>query len=262
MRNAEGGPPRDEPGPRLEILGRLAGHVAHDLNNLLAVLLGQVELLRRCDDPAEQREALDATEQALRRGADLTGQLLAFARRQPAGRRPVDLNGIAADVLRLLRRTAGAHARLELRLRPGLPALWGEPGPLAQLVFNLCLNACDALPPGGRLLVETDEVERPPFAPDHAPRGLPAAWACLRVSDNGEGMTPEVRSRIFEPFFTTKRAERGTGLGLEIVAEVVRRHGGLIECDSAPGRGTRFDVYLPAVPQGASVTAMESVESV
>jgi PAS domain S-box-containing protein len=231
---------------RLEALGRLAAGAAHDFNNLLTLIRGHLALLGEETAPVPREQAAAVLDRVLLHGTDLAQQMLALARQESPEFRSVDLNAVASDVTALVRVGAGARLQVDTRLRPGLARVLAAPGQLAQILLNLCLNSRDAMPHGGRLLVETDEVERPARGPDGREHGPPAALVRLRVSDTGEGMGPEVRARIFDPFFTTKQHGRGTGLGLAVVAEIVRQHGGWVECDSSPGGGTRFEVFLPA----------------
>lgn len=219
---------------RLESLGRLTGGIVHDFNNLLTVLTAHLELLRQGPTSGEWQGHLDAMDYAIHQAADLSRQLLAFARSDTTGAQPVDVNQAAQRIAAVLRRTMRGVEVL-LALRPGLPAVLAEPGQITQVLLNLCLNACDAMPRGGQITIETEGPT--PAAP---------ACVCLRVRDNGAGMPPEVRERIFEPFFSTKLPGRNSGLGLTVVREVVDHVGGRIECTSAPGAGTCFTLWLPA----------------
>jgi PAS domain S-box-containing protein len=224
---------------KLEALGRLAGGIAHDFNNLLTVVMGNLELVRSgAAVGAEADEMLAATERAAKQAADLTKQMLGFARRQPLRATAVDLNALVRDSVALLRRTI--DPRIAIRFVPGagLPAVAADPVQVQQIVMNLCLNARDAMPNGGALTLETSASADKPAADGRA---------CVRlaVSDTGVGMTDEVKAKIFDPFFTTKGVGQGTGLGLAVVYGVAKAHGGSVEVTSAPGAGSRFDVYLP-----------------
>jgi signal transduction histidine kinase len=225
---------------RLEVVGRLAAGVTHDFNNLLTALQCGLGLLEESGIPAEVLSVLrQATEQAGR----LTGQLLSFLRRRPRGPEAVDVNGLVREVLTVVGSTVDPRITVQARLAEGLPSLPADAGGLSQVLFNLCLNACDAMTGGGRLLVQTEEL-RWPQEPGSL-EGEAVGVVRLSVTDSGEGMSPEVRARVFDPFFTTKATGRGTGLGLNIVREIVQQHRGWVECDSTPGVGSRFDVYLP-----------------
>jgi PAS domain S-box-containing protein len=243
------GPPPDErrQATRLETLGRLAAGAAHDFNNLLTLVRGHLALLGE-EVELNGRNHAEALDRVLRHGTELAQQMVALARKESPQSRPVDLNAVAADVAALLRAGADPRLRVETGLRRGLAPVLAAPGQMAQVLLNLCLNARDAMPEGGRLRIETDELLRGCTGPDGRQYGPATPFVCLRVSDTGEGMSPEIRAHIFDPFFTTKPAGRGTGLGLAVVGEVVRQHGGWVECDSSPGGGTRFQVFLPAAP--------------
>ncbi len=218
---------------RLEALGRLTGGIVHDFNNLLFVITGQVELARRQlapEHPAFSR--LGPALQAAERAAALTRQLLAFGRGAHPSPRPVDLNAVVAQLDGMLQRVIGEDVEIEVRTGRGLGRVEADFAEAEQLLLNLALNARDAMPGGGRLVIETKNVGR---------------YAMLAVSDDGMGMDEETRKRIFEPFFTTKPEGAGSGLGLATVHRIALRHGGRIRVDSAPGRGTTFRVYLPCV---------------
>jgi len=238
---------------KLEAVGRLAGGVAHDFNNLLAVILMQTELLA---GPSATREALaDGLAQiraAAERGAGLTRQLLLFGRRQPLQRRNLDLDRAVAELSAMLRRLLGEDVELELRLNAGERVTLADAGMIDQVLMNLAVNARDAMPRGGRLRIETGVrllSERESVPRDDV---RPGPYLRLRVEDSGSGIAPEALPHLFEPFFTTKPRGQGTGLGLATVFGIVREHGGWIEVDSEPGRGARFDVFLPAVAGAAS----------
>ena len=229
---------------KMEAVGQLAGGVAHDFNNLLTVIngySGQALKAARPGDP--HAEALAEIHAAGRRAAALTRQLLAFGRRQVLQPREVGLNGLVADLVRMLGRLLGEDVRLVTDLSPAAGAVRVDPGQLEQVVVNLCVNARDAMPRGGTLTVATDAVARP--APDAGADGPPGRYARLAVTDTGCGMTDAVRERVFEPFFTTKGVGEGSGLGLSTVLGIVEQSGGRVEVRTAPGAGSTFAVLLP-----------------
>ena len=242
---------------RLEGLGRLAGGVAHDFNNLLTAILGHTELLeqRLPGDDARQEEVREIV-RAARRAAGLTRQLLAFARRQPVAPRVVQLDAVVSSIERLLQRLLGEEIALVVSPDPSEARAWIDPAQLEQVVINLTVNARDAMPQGGRVTIETTVAEV--RAGVEAPAGLrPGRYACLRVSDTGTGIPPDVLAHVFEPFFTTKEVGKGTGLGLSTSYGIIRQAGGAIEAQSALGRGTRFTIWLPAVDEAAMAPARE-----
>jgi PAS domain S-box-containing protein len=237
---------------KLEALGRLAGGIAHDFNNLLTVVLGNLELVRSgAAIGAEADEMLAATERAARQAADLTKQMLGFARRQPLRTTTVDLNALVRDALGLLRRTIDPRITVRFHAAADLRPVAADPVQLQQILMNLCLNARDAMPEGGALTLETANAEPDPRA---GARGL----VRLSVTDTGTGMTDEVRAKIFDPFFTTKGVGQGTGLGLAVVYGVAKAHGGWVDVTSAPGAGSRFDVFLPVGPTTEELIAAKS----
>ncbi len=244
---------------RLEAVGRLAGGVAHDFNNILTAIAGYCELLLErlgAHDPL--RADVEEIAKAQQRAAALTRQLLAFGRRQRLALRPMSLNGVVRDMERLLRRLIGEDVELSLRLEPRLGTLRADPTQLEQVIVNLAVNARDAMPEGGRLEIETVNVERLPGAPPPLPGAPLGRSVALVLRDTGVGMSPEVRSRIFEPFFSTKPAGEGSGLGLATVYGIVSQSAGQIEVESAPGRGTTFSVFFPrvdALPQTEAAAA-------
>ncbi len=236
---------------KLEALGRLAGGIAHDFNNLLTVVLGNIELVRTgAAVGAEADEMLGATQRAAQQAADLTKQMLGFARRQPLRTAPVDLNALARESIGLLRRTIDPRIVIRFQPAPDLCPIAADPVQVQQILMNLCLNARDAMPEGGTLTVETANPD--PAAGADGPRGEQVR---LTITDTGVGMTDEVRAKIFDPFFTTKGVGQGTGLGLAVVYGVAKAHGGCVDVISVPGAGSRFDVYLPRGPTTAERTA-------
>jgi len=236
-------------GAKMEAIGRLAGGVAHDFNNLLTVVLGNLELVRGGDlDEADHSELLASAEAAAKQAAELTRQMLGFARRQPLQSVVVDLNELVREEIKLLRHSIDTRVSLEFRAAAGLHPVYADPIQVQQVLMNLCLNARDAMPDGGTITIETENAEIPATA--HADGPIQEGYVRLRVGDTGVGMSEEVRAKVFEPFFTTKDVGRGTGLGLAVVYGVARQHGGWVECHSEPGRGSRFDVFIPYAESG------------
>jgi PAS domain S-box-containing protein len=229
---------------RLESIGRLAGGVAHSFNNLLAAIAFHSELLgEQLGEGDAQHYHVEEIQRAGERAAALASQLLAFSRRQVIQPRVLSLNAVVRGMESMLRRLIGEHIEIETALDPEAGAVTADVGQLEQVVLNLALNARDAMPFGGRLLLATgsEEVGGQPERPDLAP----GRYAKLVVRDSGAGMSAEVRARIFEPFFTTKERDKGTGLGLATVHGIVLQSGGEVRVDSAPGCGTTFTVLLP-----------------
>ncbi|MBI2892698.1 MAG: response regulator [Deltaproteobacteria bacterium] len=226
---------------KLGAIGRLAGGIAHDFNNLLAVITSYTSLLLEDTQSASAREDLKEIDRAALRAATLTRQLLAFSRRQVLQPTVVDVNVVVGDMRKLLQRLLGEDIQFLATLDPGLGTVRADVGQLEQVVMNLAVNARDAMPYGGKLVIETRNVELAEATPSR-PAGR---WVQLAVTDTGSGMSDEVRERIFEPFFTTKEVGKGTGLGLATVYGIVTQSGGHIEVKSQLARGTTFTVALP-----------------
>jgi PAS domain S-box-containing protein len=245
---------------KMEAIGNLTGGMAHDFNNMLSVIIGNLDLLRdlKEDDPDINeltREALDAAF----RGADLTRRLLAFARQQPLRPQCVDVNELVSGVARLLRRTLGEDVEFSLDLAPELGPVVVDPAQLEASLTNLATNARDAMPDGGRLMIVTDNrVLDADYAAQHT-EVVPGSYVMLEVSDTGCGMTAEVMHRIFEPFFTTKSRDKGTGLGLSMVFGFIKQSGGHIGVYSEPGIGTSFRLFLPRMSKDVPVTEDSTV---
>ena len=234
---------------KMEVVGRLAGGIAHDFNNLLTVVLGNLELVRGGDiEPDDAEELLASAEKAAKQAADLTKQMLGFARRQPLQSAVIDLNALAREELSLIRHSIDARVAIAFQPAADLHAVFVDPIQVQQVLMNLCLNARDAMPDGGTITIITENVAS--LAAVHADGVSTEGYVRLSVSDTGTGMTEEVRAKVFEPFFTTKDVGRGTGLGLSVVYGVARAHGGWVECHSELGRGSRFEVYLPQAEDG------------
>ena len=231
---------------KMEAIGQLSGGVAHDFNNLLTVILGNLGLIRSSGhEVSETPELLDQINHAALRAANLTRQLLAFSRRQVMQSQSLDLNGVVAEVSRMLRRVIGETVEMKLDLaEPSLP-IQADPGMLEQVLLNLCINARDAMPGGGQLILRTAVVEIEATAAAHRAQARAGSFARLTVTDTGIGMSPEDLAHAFEPFFTTKEVGKGTGLGLASVYGIVQQHRGWVVAESTLGRGTTFEVYLP-----------------
>lgn len=231
---------------KLEAVGRLAGGVAHDFNNMLNVILGYGEMiLNRLHEEDPLREEITEIVQAAKRSADLTRQLLAFSRKQPLAPEVLDLNTVVRNIEKMLTRLIGEDVELELILAEGIGHVMADPGQLEQVIMNLAVNAKDAMPRGGKLIIETANVELDEtYASRHV--GVnPGSYVMLSVTDTGCGMAAETLSHIFEPFFSTKEKGKGTGLGLSTVYGIVKQSGGHIWVYSELGRGTTFKIYLP-----------------
>jgi two-component system, cell cycle sensor histidine kinase and response regulator CckA len=232
---------------KMEAVGQLAGGIAHDFNNLLTAINCNVELLLDAIDPGDaRREDVVQIREAASRAATLTRQLLAFSRRQVLQPKPLDLNGTVGAIERMLRRVLSGDVRLRTDLQPALPAVFADAGQMEQVVMNLVLNARDAMPTGGDILLATRSVLLNASLQHRFGVLPPGAYVTLGVHDEGSGMAPEVMERLFEPFFTTKGQGKGTGLGLATVHGIVMQSGGQIAVQSILGRGTDFTVYLPA----------------
>ena len=241
---------------KLEAVGKLAGGVAHDFNNVLTAILGSAELLLLDSPPgAPTREELDIIRGAATRAQDLIRQLLAFSARQVLQPVVLDLNHLVKNVGKMLRRLIGEDIKLVSDLAPELAAVRADPGQIEQVLVNLAVNARDAMPDGVRLAIKSfnaEVSEGDVSAPNHVP---PGRYAVLEVSDTGSGMSTETQARIFEPFFTTKAQGKGTGLGLATVYGIVRQSDGHISVESAPGAGATFRVYLPRVAEAVTPAA-------
>ena len=242
---------------KLEAVGRLAGGVAHDFNNLLTVIIGYVEMLiSEAGDQPNLVEYAQEVQQAATRAGSLTGQLLAFSRRQISQPKVIDLNEVVTQSLRMLRRVIGEDVEIAAHLDERLGKVKADPTHIHQLLMNLVVNARDAMDKG----VITVETANAQLDEQYAGRHIgvqPGAFAMLAVSDTGSGMTAEIKSRLFEPFFTTKEAGKGTGLGLSIVYGIVKQSGGEILVYSELGHGTTFKIYLPLTEMPAEMAASE-----
>ncbi len=231
---------------KLESVGRLAGGVAHDFNNLLTAILGHSSLIEDDPDTPEGiRAQIVDIRRAAERAAGLTGQLLAFARRQVTQPRTVDVNEVVSGMERLLGRVLGEDVRLRTELSPATWKVRVDPGQFEQVLMNLAVNARDAMPDGGDLRLSAGNVQIPSARYGHVADLSPGDYVAVAVSDSGQGMPPEVIERIFEPFFTTKSVGKGTGLGLAVCHGIIRQAGGQILVDSDLGAGTTFTVLLP-----------------
>jgi PAS domain S-box-containing protein len=241
---------------KMEIVGRLAGGVAHDFNNLLTVINGYSQLLLGelgAGDP--MFDSLDEIRKAGERAAALTRQLLILSRKQIVRSKVLDVNALIVDTARMLARVIGEDVRLEIDLSPSLGRVRADSGQIQQVLLNLAVNARDAMPAGGTLLIRTEDVQLgEDYAQQHS-EVKPGAYVLMEVSDTGIGMEENVKAHLFEPFFTTKKPGEGTGLGLTMVYGIVMQSGGSIWTYSEPGEGTTFKIYLPRMEEGTTPNA-------
>ena len=247
---------------KMEAVGRLAGGVAHDFNNILTAVLGYANLLgEELPQSGDAREDLEGIRKAAARASNLTRQLLAFSRRQPATPRAVDLNALVQDTERMLARLLSEAIGLSLDLRASPSCVFADPVQVEQVLLNLAVNAKDAMPGGGSILISTYTESL------SSPRSVgldtlaPGKYAVLMMRDTGQGIEPEIINSIFEPFFTTKPKDRGTGLGLSTVYGIAKQSGGAVGVESKPGEGSIFSVWLPLAPGSMAVEPAEGVES-
>ncbi|HXO88845.1 MAG TPA: ATP-binding protein [Candidatus Acidoferrales bacterium] len=242
---------------KMEAVGRLSGGVAHDFNNLLGVIIGYAEFLQESLAPENDlRSSVDEILKAGKRAASLTRQLLAFSRQQVLDPKVLDVNVVVLDMDKMLRRLIGEDIELSTVLGLDLGRLKADQSQLEQVLLNLVVNARDAMPQGGKLLIDTQNmVMDEAFVRRYPYPVQPGPYVCLTVTDSGVGMDAETKARAFEPFFTTKEKGKGTGLGLSTVYGVVKQSGGYIDIYSAPGAGTTFKIYLPRVDDALTADA-------
>ncbi len=231
---------------KMEAVGKLSGGIAHDFNNILTIILGYCDLIRKKADLDPMiRKQVDEIEKTAERACNLTRQLLAFSRKQIMQPVALDMNRLIESLTKMLERLVGEDIHIERRLEENLWSVWADPVFLEQILLNLVINARDAMPSGGNITIQTSNLSLTHSRDAGLFTIRPGEYVCLRVSDTGQGIDPEIQPRIFEPFFTTKPEGRGTGLGLATVYGIVKQLGGYILLESALGKGTAFDILIP-----------------
>ena len=244
---------------KMEAVGRLAAGVAHDFNNILTVILGNTSTqLRNPRLDKKLTGSLTQVQRAAERATALTRQLLAYSRKQIIQRRALALNEVVEQTVAMLRRLIGEHIALDMQLAPDLPPIFADASNVEQVIMNLALNARDAMPDGGKLTLATTRVEIDKASRARNPESQLGPYICLAVKDTGYGMDAATVGRIFEPFFTTKDPGQGTGMGLATVYGVLKQHGGWIEVDTAPGRGTTIRTFFPLSKEGFVAASAKS----
>jgi signal transduction histidine kinase/ActR/RegA family two-component response regulator len=239
---------------KMEAVGQLTGGIAHDFNNLLMVVLGNLDEVKERMTPADPlRSMVGSAIAAAERGAALTQKLLAFARRQPLRPQPIDCNRTVGDMIELLRRTLGERIEIQVALDPELPPAVADVSQVENALLNLSINARDAMPDGGKVIIETSHVQLDADSAAGNPDIVPGDYVMIAVTDTGTGMTPEVMARAFDPFFTTKEVGKGSGLGLSMVYGFAKQSGGHARIYSEVGQGTTVKLYLPVADQPAVV---------
>lgn len=241
---------------KMEAVGQLAGGIAHDFNNLLQVIRGNIELIvNEVPHGSPEQSGLEEVDRAAERATTLVRQLLTFARREKLEQTPLDLNEVVSGLIKMIRRLIGEHIEMVFEPGPGDVTVFADRGQVEQVILNLCVNARDAMPQGGRLVLEVERREISEAFTSRFMEAEPGRYVVLSVADSGTGVHPDIEERIFEPFFTTKGVGEGTGLGLATVYAIVTRHLGFLDLESRLGHGATFRVYLPAYEPG-----METLE--
>jgi len=232
---------------KMEVVGQLTGGLAHDFNNMLAIVIGSLDMAKKYfqRDPDKASRSIDHAVEGATRAAELTARLLAFSRQQPLAPRPVDANKLVSGMSELLTRTLGGNVRMETVLAGGLWRMFADPPQLESAILNLCVNGRDAMPEGGKITLETMNAHLDDVYAETNAEVRPGQYVAIAVSDMGTGMTPEVLSRAFDPFFTTKKPGQGTGLGLSQVYGFAKQSGGHVKIYSEVGQGTTVKLYLP-----------------
>ncbi len=235
---------------KMESIGRLAGGVAHDFNNILTTIIGYADLgLKELDEDNPLYEMMKEIGSAGKRGSSLTQQLLSISRKQVLTLQPLPVNDVITGMEKMLHRLIGEDVELSIRLDPLNTCIRADHSQIIQVLMNLCINARDAMPDGGIIIIETNTMLIDDTYTQHHPFIKPGEYAMLTVSDNGVGMDEETQSHIFEPFYTTKEKGKGTGLGLSTVYGIIKQHNGNILVYSEPGKGTTFRIYLPSIEE-------------
>ena len=238
---------------RIESIGTLASGIAHDLNNILSPIMMSAPLLRRELSASERDEIVSVIELSARRGAEIVQQVLAFESGVEGEKHPLNIGLLVAELISMMGETFPKNIKVEMTAEPGLWPVIGNATQLHQVLLNLCVNARDAMPAGGRLRLHVANLDLAANASGTIPEARPGPHVVIDVSDDGSGIPRSIFDRIFDPFFTTKSVGKGTGLGLSTTLGIVKNHGGVIAVESAPGRGTTFRVSLPAKPGPAEV---------